>query len=59
MRKLGTEINALLKSRDVADTLAKQGLQPTGGTPDDLAQLTRTDLERWSVVVRDAKIQPD
>jgi len=59
VRKLGTEINALLKSRDVADTLAKQGLQPTGGTPDDLAQLTRTDLERWSVVVRDAKIQPD
>ena len=56
---LDTEINALLKSRDVADTLAKQGLQPTGGTADDLAQLTRTDLERWSVVVRDAKIQPD
>jgi tripartite-type tricarboxylate transporter receptor subunit TctC len=57
--KLGAEINALLKSRDVADTLAKQGLQPTGGTSDDLAQLTRSDLERWSVVVRDAKIQPD
>ena len=57
--KLGAEINALLKSRDVADTLAKQGLQPTGGTSDDLAQLTRSDLERWAAVVRDAKIQPD
>ena len=59
VRKLGAEINAALKSRDVTDTLAKQGLQPTGGTADDLAHLTRTDLERWSVVVRDAKIQPD
>ena len=59
VRKFGTEVNALLKSRDVADTLAKQGLQPTGGTSDDLAQLTRTDLERWAAVVRDAKIQPD
>ena len=59
VRKLNAEVNALLKSRDVAETLAKQGLQPTGGAPDDLAQLTRTDLERWSVVVRDAKIQPD
>jgi tripartite-type tricarboxylate transporter receptor subunit TctC len=59
VRKLNAEVNALLKSRDVAETLAKQGLQPTGGAPDDLARLTRTDLERWSVVVRDAKIQPD
>jgi tripartite-type tricarboxylate transporter receptor subunit TctC len=57
--KLGTEINRVLKSRDVADTLARQGLQPTGGSADELAQLTRADLARWSTVVRDAKIQPD
>jgi len=57
--KLGSQINRVLKSRDVADTLAKQGLQPTGGSADDLAQLTRSDLARWSAVVRDAKIQPD
>ena len=57
--KLGTAINRALKSRDVADTLARQGLQPTGGSADELAQLTRTDLTRWSTVVRDAKIQPD
>ncbi len=36
----------------------KQGLQPTGGTPSELEQLTRTDLERWAKVVRDANIQP-
>ena len=48
MAKLNADINALLKSPDVAETLAKQGLQATGGTPDDLAQLTRTDLERWA-----------
>lgn len=59
VRKLGVEVNAVLKSHDVADALAKQGLQPTGGTAGDLAQMTRGDLERWSIVVRDAKIQPD
>jgi tripartite-type tricarboxylate transporter receptor subunit TctC len=59
VRKLGAETNSVLKSRDVADALAKQGLQPTGGSADDLARLTRTDLDRWSAVVRDAKIQPD
>jgi tripartite-type tricarboxylate transporter receptor subunit TctC len=57
--KLGAEINRVLNARDVADTLAKQGLQPTGGSADDLARLTRTDLARWSIVVRDANIQPD
>jgi tripartite-type tricarboxylate transporter receptor subunit TctC len=57
--KLNGELNAVLKNADVTETLMKQGLQPTGGTPDQLEQLTRSDLERWAKVVRDAKIQPD
>jgi tripartite-type tricarboxylate transporter receptor subunit TctC len=57
--KLNAEMNALLHKPDVADVLGKQGLQPTGGTPEALEQLTRIDLERWGRVVRDAKIQPD
>jgi tripartite-type tricarboxylate transporter receptor subunit TctC len=57
--KLNGEMNALLHARDMGETLARQGLQPTGGTPDELARLTRTDLARWSAVVRAAKIQPD
>jgi len=57
--KLNDVINRLLLSPDVSETLGKQGLQPTGGTPAQLGQTTRMDLERWSVVVRDAKIQPD
>ena len=56
---LNREVNALLKSSDLAETLEKQGLQPTGGTVDQLAHVTKTDLDRWSMVVRDAKIQPD
>ena len=59
LAKLNGAMNALLKTPDVADTLSKQGLQPTGGTAEQLDQLTRSDLERWSKVVRDAKIQPD
>ena len=57
--KLNGEMNAVLKNADVSDILLKQGLQPTGGTPDQLEQLTKSDLERWAKVVRDAKIQPD
>ena len=57
--KLNHEMNALLKVPEVADLLAKQGLQPTGGTVEQLEQMTKTDLERWTIVVRDAKIQAD
>jgi tripartite-type tricarboxylate transporter receptor subunit TctC len=59
VQKLNREMNALLKMPETGDILSKQGLQTTGGTPEQLEQLTKTDLERWSNVVRDAKIQPD
>ena len=57
--KLNAEVNAILKSPEVIETLAKQGLQPTGGTPADLAELTTGDLERWAKVIRDAHIRAD
>ena len=43
----------------IAETLAKQGLQPTGGTPAELADLTSSDLDRWARVIRDANIRAD
>jgi len=57
--RVNADVNRVLKLPDIADTLAKQGLQPTGGTPAALAELTKSDLERWTAVVRAAKIQPD
>ena len=57
--RLNTEINAILKLPEVADTLAKQGLQPTGGTPAELADITSGDLDRWARVIRDANIRAD
>ena len=57
--KLNAELNAILKLPDIADTLGKQGLTPTGGTPEQLAGLTSSDLERWAKVIRDARISAD
>jgi tripartite-type tricarboxylate transporter receptor subunit TctC len=57
--KLNDAVNRLLKDPAMIETLTKQGLQPTGGSPDDLAKLTRSDLDRWASVIREAKIQPD
>jgi tripartite-type tricarboxylate transporter receptor subunit TctC len=57
--KLNAAMNALLHDPQIAYTLEKQGLQPTGGPADALGKLTREDLERWAKVVRDANIQPE
>ena len=57
--KLNAEVNAILRSPDVIETLARQGLQPTGGTPADLAEITSSDLARWAKVIQDANIKSD
>jgi tripartite-type tricarboxylate transporter receptor subunit TctC len=56
---LNSETNAILRSPDVRDSLVKQGLDPIPGGPDDLARMIKTDLERWSRVIRSAGIKPE
>ena len=57
--KLNAELNLQLKEADVRESLAQIGLVVTGGTPEELAHMTRNDLERWSRVVQEANIAAD
>jgi len=57
--KLNHDVNALLKDPQVVEVLAKQGLTPTGGSEQELADLTRNDFARWASVVREAHIPAD
>lgn len=57
--KLNHDVNALLKDPQVVEVLAKQGLTPTGGSEQELADLTRDDFARWANVVREAHIPAD
>ncbi len=56
---LNAEVNAILREADVADVLGRQGLQPRPGTPADLERMITTDLERWTRLIRAAKITVD
>jgi len=56
---LNAQINAILRDADVRDALLKQGLNPLPGTPEDLSRMISTDFERWTSVVRAAKIEAD
>jgi tripartite-type tricarboxylate transporter receptor subunit TctC len=56
---LNAEMNAILADPEVRETLLKQGLNPTPGRPEDLARLIDRDLDRWTKIVRTARIKAD
>ena len=35
-----------------------QGYEPLGGTPDEMNAQIKTDVARWTKIIRDAGIQP-
>jgi tripartite-type tricarboxylate transporter receptor subunit TctC len=56
---LNAEVNAILRDGEVRDSLLRQGLQALPGTPEDLERMIATDLERWTRLIRAAKITAD
>jgi tripartite-type tricarboxylate transporter receptor subunit TctC len=59
VNKLNAEINAALKLPDVKAKLEAAGIDIQGGTPQDYATLIKSDLEKWSKVVKEAGITPE
>ena len=54
--KLNAAINEIMKMPDVQEQYRKQLLQLGGGTPEHMAKVMKEDTERWSAVIREAKI---
>lgn len=57
--KMNAEINHLLTLPEVKEAMAKQGLDPTGGKPERLDTLLRSEIKLWSQVVTRGKIVAD
>jgi tripartite-type tricarboxylate transporter receptor subunit TctC len=55
--KLNVDLNRVLANPDVKERFAKIGMQAAPGTPDELATTLRTDLARWTKLVKDANIK--
>ena len=59
VQQLNDEVNAILKMPSVISALERQGLEPSGGTPEELAELTKRDLARWTKIIHDANLATD
>ena len=56
VRKLNEAINAGLASPEIRDKLAALGATPIGGTPEDFANVIKSDTARFAGIVKEAKI---
>ena len=57
--KLSAEIRAVLQAPDTRERLLKQGLEPAGNTPEEFDAYIRSEIAKWSKVVKQAGIKPD
>ena len=57
IKRLNSEFNQALTLPDVQETLAKVGMTPAGGTPEDFANVIRRDTERWGRIIRERGIK--
>jgi len=57
--RINRDVNELLQEADVRDVLAKQGLDPAGGTPEVLGNRVKRELANWTRVVKAAGIKAD
>ena len=56
--RLNAEFNAALKPAEMRERLLKQGFESAGSTPDQFAAYLRAEMEKWTKVVREARIRP-
>ena len=57
IKRLNTDLNAVLATAEVRDRLAGQGVEVQGSTPEELARIIRVDATRWAKLVKDAGLQ--
>jgi tripartite-type tricarboxylate transporter receptor subunit TctC len=55
--KLNSQINEILRTPDMVATLARQGLEAEGSTSDEFSAYLKSEIVKWSKVVKAAGLQ--
>lgn len=59
VKRLNEELNAVLALPDVLALLAGEGATARPGTPEDFGTLIRSDLARWTKLIKEERIQTE
>jgi tripartite-type tricarboxylate transporter receptor subunit TctC len=57
--RINSEINAVIATPETRDRLVAQGIEPRGGTPQQFAAYLRTEIPKWTKVVRASGAKPE
>jgi tripartite-type tricarboxylate transporter receptor subunit TctC len=57
--RFNTVINEILRSPQIVEKLAKQGLAVAGGTPQQLSEFLANDIPKWQQVVKESGISAE
>lgn len=55
--RINTEINNAVKTKEMQDRMAAEGLEPAGGPPDRFRDILNRDVPKWKKVVLEAKVK--
>jgi tripartite-type tricarboxylate transporter receptor subunit TctC len=53
MKRLNSEINALLREKSIAGQMASRGAEVVGGTPEQFAALIKSDTEKYAKLLKE------
>ena len=57
VQRLNRELNAAVRSPEVAERLQRAGAEPVGGTPEQFSKVYRDEFENWKAVIQRAGIK--
>ena len=57
--KISADIDRVLKTPNVRKEMLERGIEPSGGKPEEFAELIKSDQQKWSKLIRDKNIKLD
>jgi len=59
VNRLHAETSKVLKRSEISDQLLAMGAEPVGNTPQELAKHLRSEIDRWTKLIREANLRAD
>ncbi|TDS83627.1 tripartite tricarboxylate transporter substrate-binding protein [Comamonas sp. JUb58] len=56
-KTLAADLDKVLKTPNVRESLLGLGAQPVGGTPEDFKQLIARETKKWTEIIQSSKIE--
>src|SRR5947207_245577 len=59
VRKINSDVEGILRTREMIDFLAAQGAEPLVTSPEKFLEVLQADIAKWAKVVKDANVKLD